>query len=134
MTQRYIFLIFILLFFGSCSSSMQYLGQTSDATTKLDVYVDESSIELPYKIIGKGYLKTFYFLNRNTLQKKAIEKGKAVGADAVLIQEYYVPNTGTSINSRDATDAAGGTTVKTGNTVVQSIGSGGYNIIFLKYK
>jgi Icc-related predicted phosphoesterase len=99
----------------------------------VDVYVDESAVTNPYKIIGKGYVKSYPFTKVEEIQEKAILKAKEKGADAVLIKDYYVPNTGAAINTSMRTDSIGKGTVSIGQTTVQQTGSSGFNILFLKY-
>jgi len=106
------------------------MGNSFPATKAPDFYVDEKSIDKPYKVIGKGYPNRFGLSTLKTLQKKAIEKAKTKGADAVLIQDYFpVANSGTIYHSdhtgkgisEKSTWSAGD------NTDVQFI------ILFLKY-
>ena len=88
MNKIYVVLfVFILL---SCSAYIKYMGNSFPPTTEPDFYVDEKSIDKPYKIVGKGYPNGVGTLTLKSLQRKAIEKAKKKGADAVLIQDYFI--------------------------------------------
>src|SRR6476646_10853145 len=77
-----IYFILLMILFSSCSPRINYLGNSFPSTKEPDFYVDERSIDKPYKIVGKGYPNGSALLNLKTLQKKA--------ADAVLIQDYFI--------------------------------------------
>jgi hypothetical protein len=79
-----------MIFLSSCFAHINYLGNSFPSTKEPDFYVDERSINKPYKIVGKGYPNGFGSLTLQTLQKKAIEKAKKKGADAVLVQDYFI--------------------------------------------
>jgi hypothetical protein len=114
-------------------TQISYIGNSFEPTQRVDVFVDESSVTTPYKIIGKGYVKASFFTKVEEIQEKAILKAKEKGADAVLIKDYYVPNTGAAINTSMRTDSLGKGTVSIGQTTVQQTGSSGFNVLFLKY-
>jgi len=120
--------------FSSCLPTINYLGNSYAATRDPDLFVDENSIERPYKIIGKGYPERFGSLALESLQRKAIKKAKDKGADAVLVQDYYVVNTIASSNS-SYRDTSGKGLITTGNSVFVN-GDCDYTrfvILFLKY-
>lgn len=66
--------------------------------------------------------------------KKSIAKAMRVGANGILFQDYYIPNTGTSINTVMRSDSIAKGLVTIGNSTVQSTGTGVFNIFFLKYR
>jgi hypothetical protein len=100
-----------------------------------DFFVDEKTIERPYKIIGKGYSERFTLFPVELLQKKAIEKAKAKGADAVLIQDYFVQTAVANVSSVYRTDSAGRGSVTAGSSTLSNGSSlnTGFIILFLKY-
>jgi len=133
MYKIYIPLLAILLF--SCSSKISYIGKAFPSTKNIEVFVSEQSIKQPYEYIGKGYLRG-YLLYRNPgkIQEKAEKLGLEKGADAVLISDYFIPNTGgTSISSIYKTDSIARGTVTVGNTTISPTTASGYNILYLKY-
>ena len=85
-----IYFAFLAIFFSSCFSHINYIGNSFPSTKEPDFFVDEKSIDKPYKIIGKGYPNKTGTYALKTLQKRAIEKAKKNGADAVLVQDYFV--------------------------------------------
>jgi hypothetical protein len=130
-----IYLFFLVVLFSSCLPKISYLGNSYAPTKEPDFFVDETSIERPYKIMGKGYPERFGSLLLETMQKKAVEKAKTKGADAVLIQDYYVLNTFTTANSRYRSDSLGKEIITTGNSVIanSSYNDTRFVILFLKY-
>ena len=83
-----IYFVLLAVFFSSCLPHINYMGNSFPPTKNPDFFVDEKSIDKPYKVIGKGYPDGVGSLAIKTLQKKAIEKAKKKGADAVLVQDY----------------------------------------------
>ena len=126
-----IYPLFLMIFFSSCFPSINYLGDSFPSTKEPDFYVDEKSIDKPYKIVGKGYPNGFGSLTLKTLQKKAIEKAKKKGADAVLVQDYFiqaaVANSSTIYHNGEGKGIAGNSTFSGGSVDTQFI------ILFLKY-
>jgi hypothetical protein len=127
--------IYLLFFFlASCSTHVSYLGNTFEPTKHVDVFVDESAVKNRYDIVGKGYIQRNYFSSVESIQVKAVEKAKKNGADAILIKDYYVPNTGAAINSTTHTDSLGKGVITVGQTTVQQTGTTGFTVLFLKYR
>jgi hypothetical protein len=116
--------LFILV---SCSTRISYMGESSNPTSKVDFFIDPSSITKNYKVIGKGYLQ--YVGRAEKIQEQAILKGMEIGADAVLVQEYWTTDSGTSINTSYGLDS-------TRKKVITSRDSGGngFSITYLKYQ
>ena len=132
--QKIYFFSSIILLFTSCSPRINYIGRSNAPTSHIDVYVNEAAIKKNYDIVGKGYVHGITFSKgAEKIQKKAIEKAMKKGADAILIEDYFVPNTGTLINTTMRSDSLNKSLITSGNTTVQSTGSSGFNIYFLKY-
>ena len=127
-----IYLILLMIPFSSCSPRINYMGNSFPSTKEPDFYVDERSIDKPYKIVGKGYPNGSALLNLKTLQKKAIEKAKKKGADAVLIQDYFIQAAVANSSTIYHTDGKG--KGMTGNSMLPG-GSvdAQFVILFLKY-
>ena len=130
--------ICLTIFLFSCSiqitPKIDYLGVRYTSTKEVDVFVDEGSIEHRYKVIGKGYPRLNIFTKSiKKLQETAVEKAKKIGADAILIKDYYIPNTGAQANSVYHTDSLGKVAITTGNTTITNTGSSGFIVLFLKY-
>ena len=133
MKQIYLF-SFIVFVFTSCITRIAYLGSTNDPTSRVDVFVSENAIKKNYEIVGKGYVHYGVFSRGlETLQKKSIKKARQVGANGILFESYYIPNTGTSINTVLRSDSVANSLMTVGNTTIQPAGSGVFNILFLKY-
>lgn len=125
----------LTILFFSCSSKIRYIGKSLPSTKKIEVFVSEQSIKQSYEYIGKGYIRGYLlYRNPNKIQEKAEKLGLEKGADAVLIADYYIPNTGgTNINSIYKTDSIARGTVTIGNTTISPTSSSGYNILYIKY-
>ena len=67
------------------------------------------------------------------IQKLAEEISMKKGADAVIITNYYIPNTAQSISSTYKTDSMGKGIIITGNTTISPLSSSGFRIFFVKY-
>lgn len=118
----------------SCATQVSYIGNTYAPTEKIAVFVDESSMKNEYEIVGKGYIERTPISPIEHIQTKAIEKAKKNGADAILIKDYFVPNTGTAINTTTHIDSVGKGVVAVGQTTVQQTNSTGFYVWFLKRK
>jgi hypothetical protein len=128
----------LLIAFYSCGSRLNYLGSSYTPSKNVDVYVDASAIKHPYTIIGKGYMEYgagIYSKSRiEKMQKKAIEKAKAKGADAILFQDYYIKENGASIQTVTRTDSIGKGLVSVETGTVGPMVSTRTDILFLKYE
>jgi len=125
-----------VFFFSSCGVSVNYLGNSFDKTSNVDVYVDPAAIKKTYTVIGKGYENYYNVLSRNNIEKlqlKAIQKAKQKGADAILFQDYHVLHSGTAISTTTKVDTVARGVVTTSNTHAGPVVSSGRNILFLKY-
>lgn len=133
MYKIYFFIVIMLL--SSCLPKINYLGNSYTRTKEPDLFVDENSIDRPYKIIGKGYPERFGSLALESLQRKAIKKAQDKGADAVLIQDYYVLNAVTSVNSLYHVDSLQRGLTTTRNAVLANADYDDtrFIILFLKY-
>jgi len=128
----------LICFLSSCAiqvtPKMDYLGANYTPTKEIDIYVDERSIDHQYKIIGKGYPHLDIFTQSiEKLQETAVEKAKKIGANAILIKDYYTPSMGAQANSFYRTDSLGKGTITTGSTTITNDGSMGFIVLFLKY-
>src|SRR5215210_7273198 len=99
MRKLYAPLTFIL--FSSCVTRVNYLGSSYPATKKVDVFVSQSSIKKPFEVIGKGYIKYAAIGSSvEAIQRRAVEKAKLKGANAVVIEDYYVVNNTATVTTR----------------------------------
>ena len=77
--------VFILmtLFVVGCAS-VNYVGESFEPTTTVDLYFSTESIEKEYTVIGHA-LGSSVFGSNDAIQKELLEEAKRKGADAVLI-------------------------------------------------
>lgn len=133
MKKIYIFISSVLII--SCATRINYLGSTSSPTKQVDVYVNEGTIKKKYDIVGKGFISGLSgSKNIKKIQQRSIATAKANGADAVFIQDYYIPNSGTSIQTTAKVDSIGKGISAVSNTNIHPTGTSGFTIQFLKYK
>ena len=129
-----IYFSLIAILFLSCSTKIRYIGKSLPSTKNIEVFVTEQSIKHPYEYIGQGYIGRFGPHIPDKIQQRAEKLGREKGADAVLITDYYIPNTGGyNALSTYRTDSVARGTITTGNTVVTPSTERGYRILFLKY-
>ena len=75
--------ILVILFAVGCAS-VNYVGESFDPTTTVDLYFSTESIDKEYTIMGHA-LGSSFFRSNDTIQKELLEEAKRKGADAVLI-------------------------------------------------
>ena len=127
--MRKIYTPLTLLLFASCTQ-VNYLGSSYSETQNVDVFVTESSVKKPFDVIGKGYVRhTLGPIPRvETIQRKAVEKARSNGANAVVIEDYYLVDKTSSILTTDSLKRT--RILNDGNPAISS----GFTILFLKYK
>ena len=129
-----IYLLMFTVFLISCSKKIRYIGKSLPPKKNIEVFISENAIKVPFEYIGKGYLSRFGISSPDKIQKKAEKLGREKGADAVLITDYYIPDTGGSnIHSVFRTDSITRGTITTGNAIISPTSASGYTILFLKY-
>lgn len=122
---------FILL---SCTAKIHYVGQRNTPTKRTDVFVTETAIQKKYIIAGQGYLNfKAAHLRPDKIQALAEKKAAENGADAILITDYNIPNTGQVINTVYLTDTVERGVISTGSTTITPLSTSGYRIYFIKY-
>jgi hypothetical protein len=137
--MKQIYIPILAFLFISCSTRINYVGNRSTPTKEVDVFVTESAIKKPFDVSGRGFINAgnLSHFNRRyheTVQEKAIEKARSVGADAVLIQEQWLLLPGSQISSVYRTDSIGRGVVTAGQTSVSPNLSSEISIFFLKYR
>lgn len=135
MKKIYHFLIPLFIF--SCSTKIQYVGNSYKPGADPEVYVSESEIKRPYSIIGRGYIKTGIYsrgINWNQVQRKAIQQGLQHGADAVLITQINTINPLPTIRTYGTVDSVGKSLQTNSLSEAYYPVSSWNDILFLKYK
>jgi hypothetical protein len=133
MQKLYIAVFFL---FTSCSKHFNYIGSINKKKpTQVDIYVSAKAIKKPYEIMGKGFMERSPFTRKfqEKLQLKAIQKAKAVGADAILFEDYFFVVPGNNVSSVFRTDSTANGLLTVGHTNVSPASINGFNILFLKY-
>ncbi|MBN1864132.1 MAG: hypothetical protein JW808_04465 [Victivallales bacterium] len=81
----------LLLAFVACAkfagcATVQYDGPVFEPTEKVIVYYDISRIQRKYEVMGTATASTWYSYRGDMLRASLLDKARAIGADAVLIQ------------------------------------------------
>src|SRR6187397_1246938 len=100
--MRKLYTPLFLLLFASCGTQVKYLGSNYATTENVDVFVTQSSVKKPFDVIGKGYVQRRVGPEPSVeiIQKKAVEKAKANGANAIVIEDYYLVDNTASVSTR----------------------------------
>jgi hypothetical protein len=119
----------VLLLLSSCTQ-VNYLGSSYAETQNVDVFVTQASVKKPFEVIGKGYVRHMAgpAPKVETIQRKAVEKAKLKGADAVLIEDYYLVDKTSGIATTDSLRRT--QILNDGGLAISS----GFTILFLRYK
>ncbi len=128
-----IYSLLFSLFLFSCTTRVQYVGQKKLPSQQVDVFITEESIKKRFEFIGKGYVRSYGLSNPETIQQKAINKAKSVGADAILIKDYISPVPVTSISNFQRSDSLGNSMISAGTSVISTGYATGFQIFFLRY-
>lgn len=131
----HLFLVFLI----SCSPKIVYVGNYLGASKQVDVYVDARYITRDFEVIGiakEDLINTWQGKNYDEIvAKKAIEKAKQCGADAIFFSNYYL-RPFTSETRRDSKTIFSDTSIASSSSVKNILDpqSTGKQILFLKYK
>jgi len=123
----------------SCAPKLIYVGGDFGQTKTVEVFVDETNIKKDFEIVGTGTADLNYtWAGKNydeKIMKKAIEKAKQQGADAVLFRNYFTRPVAPVYQQQSQTIYSDtSTTRKSSQTVLLPPQSVGKQILFLKYK
>ena len=119
------------VFMTSCGTQVNYLGSSHPETTAVDVFVSQSAVKQPYELIGKGYVERHVGLPASVekIQRKAVKKAKLKGANAVVIEDYFLIDKTSGITTQ--IDSSKSLILPV--TISPTVGSG-LTILFLRYK
>ncbi len=127
------------LFFLFCScapTTVNYIGSKSAPVQQVDVYVSRESIQKPYDVVGRGFVKRGFndIRYEETMQREAIKIAKQTGADAVLFLDFAISHPPSTLSTTTRTDSVFRGTVSTSEVVVGPTTTYGFDVLFLKYK
>jgi hypothetical protein len=77
-------LVILAAVFAMGCASVNYIGNSFDPTTTVDVYFSEDEIKKEYTVMGHA-LGTGSLVSIDKIRIKLIEEAKGKGADAILI-------------------------------------------------
>jgi hypothetical protein len=120
----------------SCSLKVSYIGQNFKPTQQIEVFINEDAVKQQFDYIGKGYLRNYtHDVNPEKIMDLAKKKGMEVGADAVIISDYYIRDTGgTNISTLHKSDSIGRSLVTLSSTLINPVSAKGFNILYIKYQ
>ena len=119
-------------------ATIDYVGQSYQPTTQVDLYFSEADVRREYQVIGQVVATGDQFLSAARLQERMVAQARKAGADAVIIVSFrrtrlsdaqHVVETVTETKSDDET------TVKK-ETSVEDVGADGNEIraLFIRYR
>jgi hypothetical protein len=122
----------------SCAH-LDYIGENYAPTTQVDMFFDEADVKKDYKVMGHViYTEPVFLGGGSDMQKKILEKARAVGADGVLIIGFDRKKTGESTNySENVNEKAtkkGKNTSTTGSVSTSSQEEREVRATFIKYR
>ena len=79
-----VFVAVLISIFSGCTT-VNYTGPAYTPTKKVEIFYDKSNIKKPYDVMGKAVASTWYSYDNTSLRPALVEKAKACGADAILI-------------------------------------------------
>jgi hypothetical protein len=125
--MRNLYLLLFPPFLASCGTIVDYVGNSYPPSNKVDVFVTLPSVKREYQVIGKGYANSALMVRRvgERVQKKAVQKARSKGADAVVIQDYLLMQPLLSSDS-----SKGGVAL---SNIAVNQGQQGFVVLFLKY-
>ena len=123
------------LIVSACATRVAYVGSSYTPTQQVEVFVTQQAVKKPFDIIGKGYVHTPpSFSNEEKIQRKAVEKAKQKGADAVIIEDYFVLATDNSVTTSVVSDSSRKVSVGVGTAQAHPSVTSGFQILFIRYK
>ncbi len=77
-------------FLSSCVPTLNYIGNHFDPTQKVEIFYDIKDVTQNYTVMGLLNFEYNFFTNslNNEILSLMINKGKEVGADAVLVTKF----------------------------------------------
>jgi hypothetical protein len=79
--------ILFMLFFSTCTPSIQYLGDKLQPTYTIDVYYDEKDVEKEYRTLGKMTHGNMFDYEVEIIKNKMIAEAKSFGGDGIIFME-----------------------------------------------
>lgn len=85
MTKRTSTLLFgLFIVFASCAE-VNYIGESYQPTTEIEIFFDEKNIEYEYTIIGHAIGTGAWGVSNEKIQDKLIQTARRKGAHAIII-------------------------------------------------
>jgi hypothetical protein len=103
-------LLALVCVLSSCGNRVIYYGRTYKRTVNPALYFREADITEPFEEMGKATMEVSVKKRSEKIQAKFVRKAEQKGADALLFDDIYLTNTG----STTAGAAAGATVMKRG--------------------
>jgi hypothetical protein len=131
-----IYFILLSTVVASCSlTRINYLGSSYAPTQKVDVFVDAAAVKRSFTVIGKSSVDIIRLTAANfeKLQERAVEKAKEKGANAILFQDLYLIENGSTTQTVSTSDSVGKSLVSVKTGVISPTVSSRKDILYLKY-
>lgn len=117
----------------ACATQVDYIGATYAPSQQVAVFVSKDAVKKDYEVIGKGYARMGSPMGSiEKIQKKAVSKARQKGADAVIIEDYFVLQQDNSITTALRSDSSSLLSIAGGGSH-PTIASG-FQILFIRYR
>jgi hypothetical protein len=98
-SHKILSIFIILLFTSSCAYvKVNYVGNSYDPTSKIDLYLNKEDVKKEYKVIGHAEGRGNAHSSSNDIQTELLEEAKYRGADGIIISGINTSSSGNSIN------------------------------------
>jgi 2-oxoglutarate dehydrogenase complex dehydrogenase (E1) component-like enzyme len=133
-TIRSLTIIALIFVLGSCSkSSFDYLGKNYPPTTNPEIFFRDQDVPKEYEVMGKVMAEVPYSKKMNYVQKKIETVARENGADAILLSDIDVRQTG-SKSARGGVSKRGKVSVGGGGSSTSYTEMKSLEATLLKYK
>jgi hypothetical protein len=141
MKKIYLFAAATSMFaFAACGFRINYLGaSTGNASSKVDAYIQESTISKPYEVMGKGFPVAYFFdlsgrKRFERVQRKATQIAKRKGADGIIIKDTVIIANTSRYSSSTNIDPNSKTYSSNTSAAAGPVSRRLIEVLFIKYK
>ena len=127
-------LLLPLLFIFACTN-IDYIGESYEPTTHVDIFFDEADIEYDYKVMGQvNATASADFVDAEDMMEAIKKKAMEKGADAVLVLGLDKNIVSETTTYEGETKDEGDKVTESGKTTTSTSTQNEIKAMFLKYK
>jgi RecA-family ATPase len=87
MTRWFSVVVPLLVLLAGCAT-VDYVGQSYESTTQVDIFYDEADIDRDYTVMGRAIAKGDDMVSSDKIQQELMKKAREKGADAIVIESF----------------------------------------------